>query len=184
MRESFFLALANRMPRGRVGIRARRELLRLAGLGLYGKVVILGPVTIVPVGGGKNIRIGDRTFLNSNVRFASRGGITIGSFVQIAANVSFETASHAITFEPGRARENTYAAIVVEDHVWIGSSAIILPGVTIGRGAVVAAGAVVHRDVEPGTVVGGVPARFIRAVDDAALAARRSGSIALRPAAL
>lgn len=168
MRESFFLALANRMPRGRMGIRARRALLRLAGLRLSGKVIILGPLTIVPVGGGKQIRIGDRTFLNSNVRFASRGGVTIGRFVQIAANVNFETASHALAFGPGRTRESTYAPIVVEDHVWIGSGAIILPGVTIGRGAVVAAGAVVHRDVEPSTVIGGVPARFIRTVPEPA----------------
>lgn len=180
MRESFFLALANRMPRSRVGIRARCELLRLAGLGLQGKVIILGPVTIVPVGGGKNVRIGDRTFLNSNVRFASRGGVTIGRFVQIAANVNFETASHSIAFEPGSTRESTYAPIVVEDHVWIGSGAIILPGVTIGRGAVVAAGAVVHRDVKAGTVVGGVPARFIRAVADTAFAARGSSSTRMR----
>ncbi|GGC11224.1 hypothetical protein GCM10011494_32460 [Novosphingobium endophyticum] len=55
---------------------------------------------------------------------------------------------------------------MVEDHAWIGSGAIILPGVTIGRGAVVAAGAVVHRDVAPLTVVGGVPARFLRAVEE------------------
>lgn len=183
MRESLLLALANRLPRGRAGIRARRELLRLAGLRLCGRVIILGPVTIVPVGGGKNIRIGERTFVNSNVRFASRGGITIGRFVQIAANVNFETASHAIGFEPGRTRENTYAPIVVEDHVWIGSGAIILPGVTIGRGAVVAAGAVVHRDVRAGTVVGGVPARFIRSVDEAS-APRQPGPAALRAAPL
>lgn len=166
MRESLFLALANRMPRGRLGIRARYELLRLAGLRLAGKVIVVGPVTIVPVGGGKSIRIGERTFLNSNVRFASRGGVTIGRFVQIAANVNFETASHPVAFEPGRTRHSTYAPVVVEDHAWIGSGAIILPGVTIGRGAVVAAGAVVHRDVAPLTVVGGVPARFLRMVEE------------------
>lgn len=104
--------------------------------------------------------------LNSNVRFASRGGVTIGRFVQIAANVNFETTSHTIAFEPGKNRANTFAPIIVEDHVWIGSGAIILPGVTIGRGAVVAAGAVVHRDVAPMTVVGGVPARFIRPITE------------------
>ncbi len=164
--ETLFLALANRMPRGHLGIKARYVLLRLAGLRLHGKVLIAGPLTIVPVGGGKRIRIGDRTFLNSNVRFASRGGVTIGRFVQIAANVNFETTSHAIAFEPGRSRQNNYAPIVVEDQVWIGSGAIILPGVTIGRGAVIAAGAVVHRDVSPLTVVGGVPARFIRSVPE------------------
>ena len=166
MRETFFLTLANHMPRGRMGIRMRRELLKLAGLRLSGKVIVLGPLTVVPVGGGKNIRIGDRTFLNSNIRFASRGGVTIGRFVQIAANVNFETASHDIDFEAGSTRRSTYAPIIVHDHAWIGSGAIILPGVTIGRGAVVAGGAVVHRDVEPLTVVGGVPARFIRQVTE------------------
>lgn len=166
MRESFFLFLANRMPRGRAGIRARYELLKLAGLRLMGKVIILGPVTIVPVGGGKSVRIGERTFINSNVRFASRGGVTIGRFVQIAANVNFETTSHTVRFEPGRTRANICAPVIVSDHVWIGAGAIILPGVTIGRGAVVAAGAVVHRDVPPMTVVGGVPARFLRAVEE------------------
>lgn len=166
MLETFFLALANRMPRGRLGIKARRALLRLAGLHLGNKTIILGPLTIVSVGGGKQIKIDDRTFLNSNVRFASRGGVTIGRFVQIAANVNFETTSHTIAFEPGKNRANTFAPIIVEDHVWIGSGAIILPGVTIGRGAVVAAGAVVHRDVAPMTVVGGVPARFIRPITE------------------
>ncbi|EHJ61773.1 hexapeptide repeat-containing transferase [Novosphingobium pentaromativorans US6-1] len=162
LRESFFLALANRMPRGRIGIRMRRELLRLAGIMLRGKVVVLGPVTIVPVGGARHIRIGERTFINNDVRFASRGGVTIGRHVQIAARVSFETASHTLSFLPGCSRPGTCAPIVVQDHAWIGAGAIVLPGVTIGRGAVVAAGAVVRRDVAPMTVVGGVPARFLR----------------------
>jgi len=164
LRESFFLALANRMPRGRFGIRARRELLKLAGIAMTGKVIVLGPVTIVPVGGGRRIRIGERTFINNDVRFASRGGVTIGRHVQIAARVSFETATHPLSFTQGCARPSVYAPIVVEDHAWIGAGAILLPGVKIGRGAVVAAGAVVHCDVAPMTVVGGVPARFLRDV--------------------
>jgi acetyltransferase-like isoleucine patch superfamily enzyme len=166
MRESFFLALANRMPRGRVGIVLRRVLFRLAGIRFTGKAVIIGPVTVMPVGGAKWVRIGDRTFINANLRLASRGGVTIGRHVQIAANVSFETASHELAFAPGRSRESVYAPITVEDHVWIGSGAIILPGVTIGRGAVIAAGAVVHRDIPPMTVAGGVPARILREVPE------------------
>jgi maltose O-acetyltransferase len=110
--------------------------------------------------------MGSRSFVNSNAHFGCRGGVTIGRFVQIAANVSFETGSHELGFTAGQARADTTAPIIVEDHVWIGTGAIILPGVTIGRGAVVAAGAVVHRDVAPKTLVGGVPARFIREVEE------------------
>lgn len=166
MRESLFLAFANRAPRGRAGIRLRRLLLVLAGLKLARQVVVIGPVTIMPVGSGGRISIGSRSFLNSNTRFGCRGGVTIGRFAQIAANVSFETGSHELGFATDHARTDVTAPIVVEDHVWIGTGAIILPGVTIGRGAVVAAGAVVHRDVAPLTLVGGVPARFIRAVEE------------------
>ncbi|CDO37112.1 MULTISPECIES: acyltransferase [Novosphingobium] len=129
--------------------------------------MVLGPVTIVPVGGGRRIRIGERTFINNDVRFASHGGVTIGRHVQIAARVNFETATHPLTATPGCARPSVYAPIVVEDHAWIGAGAIVLPGVTIGHGAVVAAGAVVHRNVAPMTVVGGVPARFLRDVPTA-----------------
>ncbi|HUD90659.1 acyltransferase [Sphingobium sp.] len=164
--ETLFLGLANAMPRGRIGIALRRHLLALAGLRLGDKVVVIGPVTVMPVGSGSRIAIGARSFVNSNARFGCRGGVRIGAFAQVAANVCFETASHEISFAAGCSRKDTTAPIVVEDHVWIGTGAIILPGVTIGRGAVVAAGAVVHRDVAPMTLVGGVPARFIRMVED------------------
>ena len=69
-------------------------------------------------------------------------------------------------FAPGHARVTVQKPIVVGDHVWIGMNAIILPGVTIGRGAVIAAGAVVSKDVPPMTVVGGVPAKPLRQVTE------------------
>lgn len=165
MRETLFLGLANLMPRGRLGIVMRRHLLKLAGLHLAERVVVIGPVTVMPVGSGDRVSIDRRSFVNSNVRFGCRGGVRIGAFAQIAANVCFETASHELQFVSGCSRADKTAAIVVDDHVWIGTGAIILPGVTIGRGAVVAAGAVVHRDVAPMTLVGGVPARFIRFIE-------------------
>ncbi|WP_454796763.1 acyltransferase [Novosphingobium lindaniclasticum] len=166
MREAFFVWLANHFSRGKVGTKARYFALKLAGLKLSGKVIVMGPVTVMPPGAGKMIVIGTRTFLNTNVRFGAGGGITIGKFAQIAPNVSFETGSHELDFAPGRSRAPVTAPIVVEDHVWIGAGAIILPGVTIGRGAVVAAGAVVTRDVAAKVVVGGVPAKFLRHVDE------------------
>ncbi|GFE77931.1 MULTISPECIES: DapH/DapD/GlmU-related protein [Novosphingobium] len=164
LREAVFLWLANHLPKGRIGTRARYETLRCAGLRLAPKVIVMGPIAITPPGVGNRIAIGSRSFVNSNVRFGGKGGVTIGKFAQIAPNVAFETSSHELAFECGYSRPPVTAPVVVGDHVWIGTGAIILPGVTIGRGAVVAAGAVVTRDVPPRTLVGGVPARFIREV--------------------
>lgn len=166
LREALFLWLANHLPKGRIGTRARHEALRCAGLKLSPKVIVMGPVTITPPGTGGRITIGSRSFLNSNIRFGGKGGVTIGRFAQIAPNVSFETSSHELAFEEGRSRGPITAPVVVHDHVWIGTGAIILPGVTIGRGAVVAAGAVVTQNVPPKTLVGGVPARVLREVHE------------------
>jgi len=166
MREALFLWIANHLPKGRIGTRARHEALRWAGLRLSPKVIVMGPVTITPPGSGGRIAIGSRSFLNANVRFGGEGGITIGRFAQIAPGVAFETSSHELTFENGRSRATVTAPVVLQDHVWIGAGAIILPGVTIGRGAVVAAGAIVTHDVPPKTLVGGVPARFLRDISE------------------
>lgn len=111
---------------------------------------------------GKNIMIGRNVFINSGCHFQDQGGITIGDGSLIGHNVVLATINHDLI--PLKNRENHYAPIVIEDHVWIGSNATILPGVTIGRWSVVAAGAVVSKDVEAFTVVGGVPAREIRKV--------------------
>lgn len=166
MLESLFLTLANIMPRHRYGIQARVRLLRLAGLKLAPQIVINGPMRIIPRGAGKLIRMGKRSYLGTDASFGGRGGVTIGEFVQIGPRASFQTASHTIDFETGKARPTITAPIVIEDHVWIGAGVTILQGVTIGRGSVVAAGALVTKDVTPMKVVGGVPAREIRDVQE------------------
>ena len=111
---------------------------------------------------GKNITIGRDVFINSGCHFQDQEGITIGDGSLIGHNVVLATINHDLS--PLNNRENHYVPIVIEDHVWVGSNATILPGVTIGRWAVVAAGAVVTKDVEEFTVVGGVPAKEIRKV--------------------
>ncbi|MDN6639098.1 MAG: sugar O-acetyltransferase [Yaniella sp.] len=109
---------------------------------------------------GKNLRIGQRVFINSGCRFQDQGGITIGDDALIGHNVVFATLNHGLDRTE---RSGTYPQpIVVEQEVWIGANATILPGVTIGEGSMVAAGAVVTSDVAPNTVVGGVPARKLR----------------------
>ncbi len=112
---------------------------------------------------GKNITFGKNVFVNSNCHFQDQGGIKIGDGVFIGHNVVLATATHDLS--PHMNRKLYYAPIEIGDHVWIGSNSTILQGVTIGEWAVVAAGAVVTKNVEPYTVVGGVPAKFIKRVD-------------------
>lgn len=111
---------------------------------------------------GKNIRIGRRVFINACCCFQDQGGISLGDGVFVGHNVLMATINHGLRREDRLIHE--VAPIVVEDDVWIGSGAILLPGVRIGAGAVVAAGAVVRGDVAPGTVAGGVPARLLKEI--------------------
>lgn len=102
-------------------------------------------------------------FLSACCHFQDHGGVTIGADCQIGHNVVFATLNHGLTPED---RKTTYPApIVLGKNVWIGSNATILQGVTIGDNAIVAAGAVVTKDVAANTVVGGVPAKFIRNIE-------------------
>lgn len=113
---------------------------------------------------GKNITIGKDVFINSGCHFQDQGGIEIGNGALIGHNVVLATINHDLN--PKENRKNHYAPIKIGAHVWIGSNATVLPGVTIGDYAVVAAGAVVTRDVPAMTVVGGVPAKVLKVVKE------------------
>ncbi len=167
MRELIFFTIANHLPRVSISDRIRFLFLRLAGMRIKGRCTICAPLIVHPVGGSKNVEIGERCFFNTEVRFGvPKERVTIGSWVAIGARVCFDTASHSLAFIPGKGRQNFHKPIIVGDRVWIGAGATILNGVTIGDGAVVAAGAVVTRDVPPNTLVGGVPAKVIRSIHD------------------
>jgi len=113
---------------------------------------------------GKNITIGKNVFINSGCRFQDQGGIFIGDDALIGHNVVLATLNHG--FAPDK-RKNMYPApIVIGKNVWIGANATVLPGVTIGDNAVIAAGAVVTKNVSENMIVGGVPAKIIKAIDD------------------
>ena len=114
---------------------------------------------------GKNITVGKNVFINACCCFQDQGGITIGDGTLIGHGVVLATISHG--FPPDERGDNYPAPIVIGRNVWIGSHTTILPGVTIGDGAIVAAGAVVNRDVPPNVIVGGVPAKVIKAVPEA-----------------
>ena len=112
---------------------------------------------------GKNITIGKNVFINSGCHFQDQGGIEIGDGCLIGHNVVLATINHDLY--PENNRINHYAPIKLGKSVWVGSNSTILPGVTVGDWAVIAAGAVVTRDVPPMTIVGGVPAKVIRVID-------------------
>jgi len=102
--------------------------------------------------------VGDHTIINRRCTLDGRGGLRFGDNVSISPEVMFITSQHRKDDPEFRVEDKP---IVVEDYAWVGSRATILPGVTIGRGAVVATGAVVAKDVAPFTVVGGIPAGVI-----------------------
>ena len=111
---------------------------------------------------GQFIRLGRKVFINNGCTFMDRGGITLEDGVLVGPNVNIITENHAEQLE---LRHNVYTKpILIKRNAWIGAGAIILPGVTIGENVIVAAGAVVTKDVPDNTIVGGVPAKIIRKI--------------------
>ena len=106
-----------------------------------------------------NLTMGDFACLSEDVDCYTVAPIVVGDQTTVSQGVKLCTASHDIT---SKIMELTYEPIVIGPNAWVAGWSIVLPGVTIGEGAVVAAGAVVTKDVEPWTVVGGNPAKFIK----------------------
>ncbi len=117
--------------------------------------VIIMPNFHVDIG---NIEFGKNIFINKNCTIMDIGGVIIEDNVQIAHNVSIITPNHDFN------NRNILIPkqIIIKKNVWIGTGTIILPGVTIRENAIVAAGAVVNKDVESNTIVGGNPAKVIK----------------------
>lgn len=124
---------------------------------------------------GKNIDIGKNVFINACCNFQDQGGVTIMDGALIGHQVVLATINHG--FAPEKRQWNLPAPIVIGRNVWIGSHATILQGVTVGDNAIVAAGAVVTRDVPPGTIVGGVPAKHIKTIAEAEKATQQDERI-------
>lgn len=112
---------------------------------------------------GKNLKIGKNVFINSGCRFQDQGGITIEDGALIGHNAVLATLNHEM--DPGKRGNLHPAPVTIGKNVWIGANVTVCPGVVIHEGAVVAAGAVVTADVPANTVVGGVPARIIRIIE-------------------
>lgn len=115
------------------------------------------------------VHIGKGSFLNHNTGLyvgSGKAHITIGENVFIANDCVITTCSHEIGTSDKRAGTCTYNPVIIEDGVWIGANSTILPGVTIGKGTIIAAGAVVTRDCLPNCLYAGVPAKKIRELAD------------------
>jgi maltose O-acetyltransferase len=116
---------------------------------------------------GSNISIGAGTFVNYGCVLLDVAPIRIGAACQLATGVHVVTATHPIDPEPRRLGWEAAEPITIGDNVWLGSAAVVCPGVTIGQDTVVGAGAVVTRDLPAGVVAAGVPARVLREITDA-----------------
>jgi acetyltransferase-like isoleucine patch superfamily enzyme len=109
---------------------------------------------------GQSIRLGKNVFINHACSFLDIGGITIEDDVQIGPRVNITSENHPI--DPNDRKTLILAPVIIRRNAWIGAAATILPGVTIGENAIVAAGAVVSKDVTANTIVAGVPAKVVK----------------------
>lgn len=113
---------------------------------------------------GRNLSVGDDVDFATGVLVTTDGGVTVGDRVLVGYGTRIISGNHKIPENRGRifGAGHTRLPIHIGNDVWIGASCVLLPGVTIGEGAVVAAGSVVTKDVEPFCIVAGVPAQILR----------------------
>mgnify|MGYP001809644740 CR=1 FL=1 len=142
------------------GMRLRPMLLRFFGFKV-GKKVRLG-YGIKIFKRSDNVIIKDHAGINHNVYIDASGKVEFGEYCMVGFNTTFITSKHSIRIKYKDFRPHTSAPIIVEDYAWIASHVIILPGVTIGRGAIIAAGSVVTKSIPPNCLVSGNPATIIR----------------------
>lgn len=109
---------------------------------------------------GQHIQLGKNIFINHGCTFLDLGGIVIEDDVLVGPQVCIVTENHPIN--PTKRKSLDLKSVTIKQNVWIGANATILPGVTIGENSIVAAGAVVTKDVPANTIVGGIPARMIK----------------------
>lgn len=141
---------------GNIG-RAREILSKITNSQIDESTTLFPPFTI---NFGKFTRIGKHVFINHGCSFLDLGGITIEDHVLIGPQVKLVTENHPIN--PTERRGMMASSILIQENAWIGAGATILPGITIGKNSVVAAGAVVSKDVPENTIVGGIPAKPLK----------------------
>ncbi|MGB9738480.1 acyltransferase [Chloroflexus sp.] len=145
--------------------RLRPRLLRLAGCQIGHGTVIMGPMRLHGYGKVQHrLQIGANCVINTDCFFDLNDHITIADHVSLGHEVMILTTSHQISGAEHRAGPLTTAPVRIEEGAWIGARALLLPGIVVGTGSIVAAGSVVTRSVPTNTLVGGVPAKSIRSL--------------------
>ncbi|HAK78179.1 MAG TPA: acetyltransferase [Runella sp.] len=129
---------------------------------IIGKQIDANTTVFVPfhTNFGQHIQLGKNVFINHGCTFLDLGGIVIEDDVLIGPQVCIVTENHPI--DPTKRKSLDLKSVTIKRNVWIGANATILPGVTVGENSIVAAGAVVTKDVAPNTIVGGVPAKELK----------------------
>ncbi len=164
LRESIFLLFANILPRLSIFDKYRYILIRFANVDILGKCTIWSGFDLRPIGTAYKLTISKGVFINRNFRCAMPidARVFIGKNTLIGPNVMIETANHTLRVNKKGLRSTNASSIHIGKHVWIGAACTILGGVTIGDNSVVAAGSVVTKDIEPFSLVGGIPAKLIK----------------------
>jgi acetyltransferase-like isoleucine patch superfamily enzyme len=157
----FFQRLLFSLPRYRWLNYVKASFLKLNGA-IVGKGCTFYPgVWVAP---GRGLSIGNHVDLALDVLITTGGGVEIGNRTLIGYRAQIISANHHIPADKGRIFGSGHdkAKVVIGSDAWIGANSMILPGVIVGEGAIVAAGSVVTKDVAPYTIVGGVPAKLIK----------------------
>lgn len=148
-------ALFNLMITHLPGHQLRLAWLRGLGAEVGRGVCVFRGTTVI---GAEHLVLGDRTQVGFRVVLDARGGLRVAEDVLLSSDTQLLTANHNLASDDF---ERQVSPIVIADHAWVATRAVVLAGVTVGRGAVVAAGAVASRDVAPQHIVAGVPARSV-----------------------
>lgn len=158
------MMLVMSLPRYSPCLYLKTVFLRLAGARVGKRVVIYPGVWITP---GRNLVLGNDVDLAKDVIITTAGGVYIGDRTLVGYRTQILSANHRIPRigEPFPVSGDDYRPVTVHHDVWIGAGCILLPGVTVNEGAVVAAGSVVTKEVPANAVVAGVPAKVVRMRD-------------------
>ena len=159
--------------------RTRTQLLRALGVRIGAASTIAGPLRVTGTGPLRELSIGPGCHVSGPLHVDLTAPVRIGARVYIGYDVMLITADHELGDAARRCGPRVYRPIDVEDGVWLSSRVVVLPGMRIGSGSIVAAGAVVTRDVPSNVLVGGVPARVLRDLEDGEASQTRRDQLAL-----
>ena len=164
---AILISIGNSLPLAYFFSKRRALFYRLAGIDIAKGIFVNGQL-LVAAEHAENLVIGAGTYLNGGSHFCCPSGgakIRIGQRCALGPACRLETVNHGLVWELGIGRGTITKGIVLEDEVWLGAGVTVLQGVRIGKGSVVAAGAVVTKDVPAGVVAGGIPAKVIRQIN-------------------